>query len=93
MENALSLARTVLVTLGSDTRGGTTCVAQDRDITSGSSSGSIRSRCLGHELGTRLNVTPRKKTRWLLSFDAFRGAETVLGLANFQTLKQDTSCS
>ena len=90
MQNALNLARTVLILSVLILMAVTICVAQDRDITSGSSSGSIRPDVLDTNSGPRTRMlTPRKRDEMVAELDAFRGAETLLGLTNFETLKQD----
>jgi hypothetical protein len=90
MNIALNLARTILGLAVLILVAVTTCVAQDRDITSGSSSGSIRPDVLDTNSGPRTRMlSHRKRDEMVVELDAFRGAETLLGLTNFETLKQD----
>jgi len=90
MNAALNLARTIFVLSSLTLVAVTTCVAQDRDITAGSSSGSIRPDVLDTNSGPRTRMlTPRKRDEMVVEFDAFRGAEALLGVTNFETLKQD----
>ena len=64
--------------------------AQDRDITSGSSSGSIRPDVLDTHSGPRTRMlTPSKRGELVAEFDSLRGAETLLGATNFDAVKED----
>jgi len=64
--------------------------AQDRDITSGSSSGSIRPDVLDTNSGPRTRMlTPRKRGEMVAEFDSFRGAEKLLGVSSFEAVKQE----
>jgi hypothetical protein len=67
-----------------------TSLGQDRDITSGSSTGSIRPDVLDMRSGPRTRMlTPEKRAGLVAEFDLFRGAETLLNTRNFEALKDD----
>jgi hypothetical protein len=67
-----------------------TSSGQDRDITGGSSTGSIRPDVLDVRSGPRTRMlTPEKRARLVAEFDLFRGAETLLNTQSFEALKED----
>src|SRR6266850_2530999 len=62
--------------------------AQDRDITEGSSSGSIRSDVSERPSGPRRRMlTPEMRAGLVAEFDLFRGAEALLNAPSFEALK------
>lgn len=61
---------------------------QDRDVTEGSSSGSIRSDVSERPTGPRRRMlSPDKRAGLVAEFDLFRGAETLLNSPSFEALK------
>lgn len=61
---------------------------QDRDITEGSSSGSIRSDVSERPSGPRRRMlTAEKRAGLVAEFDLFRGAETLLNSPSFEALR------
>jgi|GEM_PF-2031336 len=64
------------------------CVGQDRDITEGSSNGSIRSDVSQRPTGPRRRMlTTESRAALVAEFDLFRGAETLLNAPSFEALK------
>ena len=62
--------------------------AQDRDITEGSSTGSIRSDVSQRPTGPRRRMlSPESRAALVAEFDMFRGAETLLNAPSFDSLK------
>ena len=67
-----------------------TSFAQDRDLTSGSSSGSIRPDVLDTRAVPKTRMRNAKERAELVAeFDSFRGAEALLNTPSFDTLKND----
>jgi outer membrane putative beta-barrel porin/alpha-amylase len=67
-----------------------TSLAQDRDITEGSSSGSIRSDVSERPSGPRRRMlSPESRAALVAEFELLRGAETLLSAASFEALKDD----
>jgi len=67
-----------------------TSFAQDRDLTSGSSSGSIRPDVLDSRSAPRARMrNPKQRAELVAEFDSFRGAEALLNAPSFETLKND----
>src|ERR1051325_4557223 len=61
---------------------------QDRDITEGSSTGSIRSDASERPSGPRRRMlTPDKRAGLVAEFELFRGAETLLNTRRFEALR------
>lgn len=64
------------------------CIGQDRDITEGSSTGSIRSDVSERPSGPRRRMlTPESRAALVAEFDMFRGAEALLNAPSFDALK------
>jgi hypothetical protein len=65
-------------------------LAQDRDITEGSSSGSIRSDVSERPSGPRRRMlSPESRAALVAEFELFRGAETLLNAPSFEALEGD----
>ena len=63
---------------------------QDRDVSAGSSSGSIRPDVSDvHPSAKRRILNPEKRARLVSEFDSFRGAEMLLNAPSFEALKAD----
>jgi len=64
------------------------CLGQDRDITEGSSVGSIRSDVSQRPTGPRRRMlTPESRAALVAEFDMFRGAEALVNAPTFDALK------
>lgn len=65
-------------------------LGQDRDLTGGSSSGSIRPDVLDTSRGPRTRMlSPEKRARLVQEFDSFRGVETLIDGPRFEVLKDN----
>ena len=63
---------------------------QERDVTEGSTSGSIRPDISEKESGPRTRMlTPAKRAGLVSEFDMFRGVEPLLNAPSFELLKND----
>jgi hypothetical protein len=63
---------------------------QDRDLTSGSSTGSIRPDVLDTGRGSRTRtLSPEKRARFVAEFNAFHGAEKLVDDPTFEALKNN----
>lgn len=67
-----------------------TALGQDRDVTEGSTSGSIRPDVTEKGSGPRTRMlTPDKRAGLVSEFDMFRGVEPLLNAPSFESLKDN----